>query len=509
MDAKAVEQSSDLNERNVPLEMTGQQFRDLGHQLIEQIAEFLDGLCERPVTSGESPQAIRQLLGSDELPLTSTTAPELLDSTTRLLFDRSLLNGHPRFWGYITSSPAPIGILADLLASAVNPNVGAAILSPVASEIEAQAVRWIADLIGFPRTCGGLLVSGGNMANFIGFLAGLNAKATWDVKQEGFRSSEPRPIVYVSAETHTWIEKAAELFGLGRNSVRWVAGDSDQKMDVVALDEQINKDIIDGHRPIMVIGAAGTVGTGAVDPLPAIAEICRKYDLWFHVDGAYGAPAAVLPDADENLRGLSKADSIALDPHKWLYSPLEAGCALVRGPNHLTAAFSHRPAYYNFIGNEDDPPINYHEFGLQNSRGFRALKVWLALRQVGRAGYVQMIGDDILLARALYDFANSHPELEAKTQNLSITTFRYVPPDLIKQREKVDGYLDQLNTELLNRLQAGGEAFVSNAVIDGKYYLRACIVNFRTKLDDVKALTEIVARIGRDVDAESRPADLR
>lgn len=509
MDAKPIGSSSNLSDRKVPLEMTGEQFRDLGYEVVDQIAKFLDGLRDRPVTAGESPQAIRQLLGSDDLPVTGTPAAELFDSTARILFDHSLFNGHPRFWGYITSSPAPIGMLADLLASAVNPNVGAAILSPIASEIEAQAVRWIADMIGFPQSCGGLLVSGGNMANFTGFLAGVGAKASWDLKREGFRSTESRPVVYVSTETHTWIDKAAELFGLGRDSVRWILTDAEQKMDIEALERQINVDIAAGHRPMMVIGAAGTVGTGAIDPLPAIADICRKYDLWFHVDGAYGAPAAVLPDASPDLRGLSEADSIALDPHKWFYSPIEAGCTLVRDPNHMIKAFSHQPAYYNFVGSDDDPPVNYHEFGLQNTRGFRALKVWLAFRQVGREGYVRMIGDDILLAKALFDFADSHPELESKTQNLSITTFRFVPSDLRLNGSETEAYLDKLNAELLNRLQVGGEAFVSNAVIDGKYFLRACIVNFRTKLEDVRALPEIVSRIGRKVDAELRPVDLR
>jgi glutamate/tyrosine decarboxylase-like PLP-dependent enzyme len=185
---------------------------------------------------------------------------------------------------------------------------------------------------------------------------------------------------------------------MGSQSVRWIVTNADQQMDVNALEKQIIADRADNHLPFLVVGAAGTVSTGAIDPLPEIAAICRKYDLWFHVDGAYGAPAAVLPDASAELVGLREADSIALDPHKWLYSPLEAGCALVRDPNHLLETFSHHPAYYNFEGIEEDPPINYHEYGLQNSRGFRALKVWLGLRHVGRDGYVQMIGDDIALA---------------------------------------------------------------------------------------------------------------
>ena len=488
-----------LQQRQSALEMDGDEFRRLGHKLVDDIAGFLDSLNRRPVTTGESPQAIRQLLGSDSIPEQPAPADELLAGVAPLLFDHSLFNGHPRFWGYITSSASPIGALADLLAAAVNPNVGAAILSPVASEIEAQTIRWIADLIGFPGNCGGLLVSGGNMANFVCFLAARQAKATWDLKSEGMSGKQPRLIAYVSKETHTWIDKASELFGIGSDSVRWIPVDDKQRMDTTALENQIIADREDGHLPFLAVGTAGTVGTGATDPLPKIAEICKKYDLWFHVDGAYGAPAAALPDASPDLLGLRSADSIALDPHKWLYSPLEAGCALVRDPRYLVDTFSHHPDYYHFDSDQEDPAINYFEFGLQNSRGFRALKVWLGLRQAGRAGYIRMISDDIALARELYRLINSNTELEAVSQNLSIVTFRYVPADMSGKSPANEEYLKQINEELINRLQAGGEAFVSNAVVAGKYVLRACIVNFRTRLSDIEALPEIIVRLGRQV----------
>jgi len=499
----------DLRDREAPLEIHGEEFRELGHRLVDDIAGFLDSLPQRPVTTAESPQAVRKLLGADTLPQRGSPPNALLNETASLLFDHSLFNGHPRFWGYITSSAAPIGILADLLAAAVNPNVGGAILSPVASEIEAQTVRWIADLIGYPRTCGGLLVSGGNMANFVCFLAARKAKVPWDLNAEGLSGGKQRLMVYVSKETHAWIDKAVELFGLGAKSVRWIETDDDQRMDMRALEQQIVTDRADDQFPFLVVGAAGTVSTGAIDPLPEIAAACRKYDLWFHVDGAYGAPAAVLPDASPALLGLREADSIAVDPHKWLYSPLEAGCALVRDPNHLLETFSHHPAYYSFAGVDDDPPINYHEYGLQNSRGFRALKVWLGLRHVGAEGYVQMIGDDIALAQALHKALGNYPELQAATQSLSITTFRFVPLGLPDDPTVVETYLNALNEELQKRLQASGEAFVSNAVIGGRYLLRACIVNFRTTLSDVEALPEIVTRLGRQIDSEMRPESLQ
>jgi glutamate/tyrosine decarboxylase-like PLP-dependent enzyme len=497
MDAKLSNETSDLQDRKAPLAIGAEEFRKLGHELVDKIAEFLDGLPHRPVTTGESPQAIRKLLGSDDLPEQGSPARELFARSADLLFDHSLFNGHPRFWGYITSSAAPIGILAEMLAATVNPNVGAAILAPMASEIEAQTIRWIADLVGYPRTCGGLLVSGGNMANFVGFLAACKAKANWDLKTDGMAAGDKQLIAYVSKETHTWIDKAAELFGLGAKNVRWIETDVDQRISVEALEKQIVADLDDDLLPFLVVGAAGTVSTGAVDPLSDIASICTKYDLWFHVDGAYGAPAAILQDAPADLLALREADSIALDPHKWLYSPLEAGCTLVRDPRNLAETFGHKVAYYNFEGSHDDPPVNYHNLGPQNSRGFRALKVWLGLQHVGREGYVQMIGDDIRLSKALYEIVKRTPELEPITQGLSITTFRYVP-----ERVSDEAYLNNLNEEILNRLQKGGEVFVSNAIVDSKYVLRACIVNFRTTLFDVEALADIVVRLGKEVHSE-------
>lgn len=506
---KFLDPTLQLRYREAPLAMRGNEFRALGHQLVDRIAELLDELPQRPVTPGESPQAIRQLLGNAPLPETGAPAADLLAAATDLLFDHSLFNGHPKFWGYITAAGAPIGVLADFLAAAVNPNVGAFTLSPVATEIEAQTIRWIADLIGYPRTCGGLLVSGGNMANFVCFLAARKAKASWPLQREGLVAGNTQLVAYVSKETHTWIDKAADLFGLGANAVRWIGVNAKQEMDIVDLEQQICADRAAGLLPFLVVGTAGTTSTGAVDPLPAIAALCQQYDLWFHVDGAYGAPAAVLPNATPELLGLRLADSIALDPHKWLYSPLEAGCALVRNPDHLVETFSHHPTYYNFDGIQEEPPINYYAFGMQNSRGFRALKVWLALRQVGRAGYIQMIGDDIALARALFDTIAAQSELEAVTQHLSITTFRFVPADLPPDPVVVEPYLNTLNEALLNRLQTSGAAFVSNALVAGKYLLRACIVNFRTTLADVEALPPLVIDLGRSLDQELRPPALQ
>jgi aromatic-L-amino-acid/L-tryptophan decarboxylase len=492
-----------MAERMTPLEMAPDEFRRVGHDLVDRIADFLGTLRRRPLTSGETPAEIRNLLGRASLPAAGSAASALLPDTARLLFDHSLFNGHPRFMGYITSSAAPLGVLAEMLAATVNPNVGGWELSPVASEIEAQTVRWVAELVGYAPGCGGLLVSGGNMANFVCFLAGRRAMLGESARAEGLpRDAALR--VYTSAATHTWVQKACDLFGLGTDAIRWIPTDGSQRMRADLLRERIREDLAHGDRPIMVVGTAGSVSTGAVDPIRELAAICREHKLWFHVDGAYGAPAAVLPDAPDDLHALALADSLAVDPHKWLYAPIEAGCVLVREPHRLSEAFGYTPTYYRFDIEGEEPPVNYYELGPQNSRGFRALKVWLGLRQAGREGYVRMIGDDCRLAESLYRHVAAHPELEAATLGLSIATFRYVPRDL-RGAAAAEPYLNDLNETLLARLKLGGEVFVTNAVLDNRFLLRACIVNFRTTDADVAAIPAIVADAGRVVDAELRP----
>ena len=484
------------NQRKSPLEISRKEFRETGYQLIDSISEFIHSIDKKQVTTGESPEEIQKIIGSSPLPEDGRPVQEILAEASELLFNHSLLNGHPRFLGYITSSPAPIGVLADLLATAVNPNVGANILSPAATEIEKQTIKWLAEFIGVSTSYGGLLVSGGNMANFTAFLAARTAKASKNIKEEGL-SASPKLTVYCPDTTHVWVEKAAILFGLGSKSIRWIKTDSRNIMDNGILEQSIQNDLKNGFAPFMVIGNAGDVSTGVIDDLPAISSICKKYNLWFHIDGAYGLPAAVIPELKPMFKGIEEADSIALDPHKWLYSPLEAGCTLVKDPNHLLQAFSYHPAYYNF-DSEDSSIQNYYEYGLQNSRGFRAFKVWLALQQVGRRGYEEMIKKDIELSKLLFETARDHKELEAATQNLSIATFRFVPKDYVGFKGNED-YLKSLNEALLNELQKGGEVFLSNAIIKDKYYLRACIVNFRTSEKDIEAIIDIVVREGRKI----------
>jgi aromatic-L-amino-acid/L-tryptophan decarboxylase len=498
MSMSFAERIEKLRSRTAPLVMTEENFRSIGHELVDRIAGFLSSIRTVPVTPAESPLDVRAALAADhKLPEAGQAPDVLLRDTARLLFEHSLFNGHPRFFGYVTSSPAPIGMLAELLASAVNANVGAWKLSPMATEIEGQVVRWLAQFIGYPDDCGGLLLSGGNMANMTCFLAARAAHAGWDVRKQGVGSGS-RLCVYASSETHTWIQKAADLAGLGTDAIHWI--DGQKTIDLDQLERRYRQDTEEGYQPFLVVGSAGTVSTGAVDPLPALAAFSRDHGLWFHVDGAYGAFAAALEDAPPDLRGLRMADSVAVDPHKWLYAPLEAGCALVRDPAALRNAFSYHPPYYRF----DVEATNYFDIGPQNSRGFRALKVWLALQHAGAAGYREMIEDDMTLARYLHDLAANHPELEALSHHLSITTLRYVPPELRSTlgSEKTEAYLNQLNERLLAAIEKSGGAFMSNAVINGKYALRFCIVNFRTSTGDIEAMPQLIARLGRQIHAE-------
>lgn len=485
-------------------DMAPAEFRKLGHELVDWIAAHMERMPSGPVKPNETGQRVRGVLKAERgLPETGADAGALLETAANLLFDHSLFNGHPRFLGYITSSPAPIGALGDFLASAVNQNCGSWTLSPMATEIEAQTVRWIAELVGFataPRSGGsaadapGLLVSGGNMANFVCFLAARTAKAGAGIRKAGV-GSDSRLVFYASTETHTWVQKAADLFGFGTDAIRWIPVDDRQRLQTAELRRRIESDRSNGDRPFLVVGTAGSVSTGAVDPLHEVAAICREQDLWFHVDGAYGAFAAAIPGTPDDLRGLSQADSVAVDPHKWLYAPVEAGCALVKRADDLRNAFVYHPPYYRF----GDEALNFVDYGPQNSRGFRALKVWLALQQLGRSGYVESIAEDMRLSRKLFAIMRAHPEFEALTQGLSIATFRYVPPELrskVGERE-TEAALNRLNEELLERVEKSGRAFLSNAVINGKFAMRACIVNFRTSDEDIEALPEIIASLGR------------
>jgi aromatic-L-amino-acid decarboxylase len=484
--------------RDAALAMDPARFRALGHRLVDRLADELAQLPARPAATGELPAALRAALGAARgLPAHGEDAAALLDEAATLLFEHGSHGSHPRFHGYVAAAPAPIGVLAELLAAALNANVALWQAAPMAAEIEAQTMRWLAELVGCPAGSGGLLTSGGNAANAIALQLALHA-ALPQARDAGLGGA--RLAVYASDQTHGWLRKAVQQAGLGLQSLRWIASDAHQRLVPEALAAAIAADRAVGITPLMAIGSAGTVATGAVDPLRAMAARCRAEGLWFHVDGAYGAPAAcllgsadeaALGDAAADLAALGAADSLALDPHKWLYAPIEAGGLLLREPQRLAEVFgTDRPSYYATADDALDAGPDFHTLGPQNTRGFRALKVWLALRMAGRDGYRRMIADDIALAARLAERVRATPGLELMTRQLGIATFRHRPPGTAP-----GAALDALNRRLLAALQRDGRAYLSPAVAGGAFLLRACIVNFNTGAADIDALAPWVAEV--------------
>jgi glutamate/tyrosine decarboxylase-like PLP-dependent enzyme len=476
--------------RNQLIDLSPEEFRRLGYRLVDRLTDYLATIREEPAARACDPKTVRTALGQGGLPGDPAPPDRILEEACDLLFTYGRRNGHPRSFGYIVGSPAPLGILSDLLASGVNHNIAGWESSPAAAEIEVQCLRWVAELLGYPTDCGAVFTSGGNVANLIGFLVARRQAADRNVRSDGLAAGNGgKLIVYATAEAHTWLDKAADIAGLGTKALRRIATDSRQRMDLADLRRQIERDRAEGYRPSILVGTAGTTSTGAVDPLQDMATVARTEGLWFHVDGAYGAPAIVASNGPEDLQGLREADSLSIDAHKWLFAPLEAGIALVRDRNLHRNTFSFTPSYYAFSKNDEEVTHFYND-GPQNSRCFRALKVWSILRSLGRQRYVEIVDENIRLARRLFDLAVETPGLEALTQSLSITTFRVAPAD----RSPNDPYLDSLNRRTMELIQGGGEAHLSNAIVDGRFALRVCITNFRTRDSDMEAVPDIVLR---------------
>ncbi len=492
--------------RAAALEMGAETFRAAGHRLVEQIAELAGTACRtaRCCATRRPPPCGRHCARTSRCPKTGPTRAPCSTRPPTLLFDHSLFNGHPRFFGYITSSPAPIGALADLLGVCGQPERRR--VAPGADgDRDRGADRALdcrAHRISRPGA-GGLLVSGGNMANFVCFLAARAAQVSAEVREPVCDRWQHPLRVYASTETHTWIQKAADLFGLGTDAIRWMPVDAQQRMDAAALDEQIAADRANGDRPFLVVGTAGTVSTGSRRSagghrhrLPAPRRLVSR--RW-RLRRAGGARVGCARPACVHWARRIPSRSIRTSGCMHRSKPAVRWCG---GRSDLRRAFSYHPSYYHF----DHEVTNYFDYGPQNSRGFRALKVWLALRQAGSAGYVEMIGEDMRLARLLHALVQEHPDFEAITQQLSITTFRYVPADLRPAESTPDreAYLQQLNEELLTRVERSGEAFLSNAMVGGRFALRACIVNFRTSRADIEALLPLLARLGHQVDVSMR-----
>ena len=469
--------------------------------------EFLTRLRELPITRGRPATDVREAVAID-VPEEPMPDEELFAYLRDVVFEHSVYPGSPGFMAYVSGSGTVPGAAADLLASAVNMNLGGWMLSPSATEIELQLTRTLASWFGLPPGSGGLIVSGGAMANFVALKAARDRRAGWDVRRLGVAAGPPLRI-YLSEETHVVSARAADMLGLGTDAVRIVPVDDEYRVRLDALRDAIARDRDDGIRPIAIVASAGTVATGAIDPLAEVADLCAEQGLWFHVDAAYGGPAAFTEDLRPLFHGIERADSIAFDPHKWLYTPHSGGCVLVREEQALPDSFS-ITASYTFQDKETTGRgVDGNQLGPQFSRGFWALKVWLSLLAHGRRAYARRISHDAALARYLGARVMERADFELVAPvGLSICCFRYVPPDL-PEAEGRDAYLDLLNERLMTQTQQEGRVFFSNAVLGGRFVLRVCIVNFRTEAEDLDLVLDVAAEAGAALDAALRPAELR
>ena len=477
----------------------------LGDRAVAMWKELLTALPTLPVSRKWKEVDVK---GALTFPIPDEPMPlgDLLARVKDVAFKYSMYPGHSRFMAFITGPGTIPGVFADFVASQINQNVGGWRLSPAASEIERHVTRWFASRFGLPAaTAGGLMVSGGALANFVALKAARDAKCGWSIREKGIAAGPPLAI-YASQEVHDVVDRAADMLGMGMAAVRKIPVDDAYRMKIDALEAAIANDVARGVRPIAVVGTAGTVATGAIDPLVAIADICAKNALWFHVDGAYGALAALADDLRPKLAGMERADSIAFDPHKWLYVPHSAGCVVVRDVQRLRDAFDLHPSYVRedkeLTGHGED----MHTLGPQFSRGFQAFKVWVSLLAHGAKAYGARISQDAALARYMRDEVERRDELAPMSDvPLSICCFRFIPKRLANESgEAREAYLDRLNERLMAEIQQDGRAYCSNAVLRGRFVLRACIVNFRTEAPDVDALLDVACELGQRLDEELR-----
>ncbi|MGE5114458.1 MAG: pyridoxal phosphate-dependent decarboxylase family protein [Acidobacteriaceae bacterium] len=464
------------------LALSPEQYRKLAHRVADQTADFLKELPQMPAFAETSGEEVNSVFES-ALPERGLGEAAFDDLGRVLELSRP---PSPRFFGYVLGSGEPIGAIADLVASVLNQNVTSWRSGPAAATIERLVVRWLGEFIGC-RGFVGSLTGGGSSANLMGLAIAREAKVP--ANENGAQAG----VIYTSTEAHMSVPKAAALLGLGHSSVRLIAVDERFRMKLDELERAIREDRAAGKRGIAIVGSAGTTNTGSIDPLDSLADLASENDLWFHVDGAYGAFAAA--PAPEKFRGLSRADSLSLDAHKWLYQALDCGCLLYRDQAAAQKAFSHSGEYTKVLSSDPIEGFAFFEESMELSRRFRALKIWLSLRYHGAAAFRESIAEDMRLALHLASViaGNENMELLAPVE-LSAVCFRYRPAG------KSEEELNALNAEIVKRSQRAGRVFFSNAVIHGKFALRACIVNHRTTQKDVEEVVRETERVGLDIE---------
>ena len=464
------------------LDPTPDEIGDWGNSVIQLMAEYLGGLRDHKVYRHISSRDIRDSL-DPALPTKGTDFDALLKVFRENIIPFSRQNAHPRMFGYVQSPGTPLAAFADLLASTLNANLTVWRSAPAPVELERLTIDWIRQILGFNAQAGGLFVSGGSMANLAAIAAARQAKD----------DSSGRLRIYASSETHFSIAKATALLGIGRENVRFVAVDECFKIRVDDLVAKITADLEAGYLPFCVVANAGTVNTGAVDPLAEIREIADRFQLWMHVDGSYGAFAVLAKSARKLFAGLERADSIALDPHKWLYLPVDVGCVIYRAPEIARAAFAHEAEYTRIIGEKADEAFAFWDYGPELSRRFRALKVWMLLKGVGLDSLGEAIESNLACARYLESMVRASDDFEMVAPvELSIFCLRHVPVQL---RNKSPQAIDAFNERLLIALQRDGSSYLSNATLAGRFALRGCVLNYRTTLRDMEILLDDLRRV--------------
>lgn len=468
--------------------------RTLGHRMVDDMLDYLERVRERPAWR-PIPEAAKAALDRP-LPRSPEGAERAYADFVQHVLPYPLGNIHPRFWGWVIGTGTPLGALAEMLGATMNPNVGGG--DHIANHVERQVVDWCTEMLGFPAGTSGLLVSGGSMANLVGLAVARNSRAGHDVRRKGVGATGLLTL-YGSTEMHSSIQKAVELMGLGSDALRLVPVNDNFEIDTDALERMIAADRAIGARPICIIGNAGTVNTGAIDGLARLADIAQRERLWYHVDGAFGSLAVLDAELAPRLAGMERADSLAFDLHKWMYVPYEAGCALVRDGEAHRSTFSLTPGYLahaerGAAGGE----LWFSEFGIQLSRGFRALKVWMSFKEHGLDRYARLIRQNVEQARYLEQLVRNAPDLELLAPvPLNIVCFRYVG------RAPGDLDLNALNSELLMRVHEQGIAVPSSATLNGHFAIRVAITNHRSRREDFELLVHEVQRIGRELEQGS------
>ena len=465
--------------------------RQLGHQMIDDLINYWAGIREEKIWK-PIPTEVKEFL-DQPIPEEGKNPEEVYEEFKHYIFPYNKGNVHPRFFAWIQGTGTPLGTFADLLASGMNPNT--TIGEHSAMYVDRQVVNWCKQLMNFPSDASGILVSGGSMANITALTVARNSFGEEKIRQRGLKAASAQLVLYCSVETHSCIQKAAEIIGLGTDAVRKIGVNEHYEMKVEDLESQIQDDLKAGLLPFCIVGTSGTVNTGAIDPLEELLAISRKYGLWFHVDGAYGALAKLDPKYAHRLKAIEEADSLAFDLHKWLYVPYEVGCTLIRDAKKHRDAFAITPNYLlqesrGLSGGLD----SINNYGFELSRGFKALKIWMSLKEHGREKYAQMIAQNNRQAEYLADLVNQHPELELTAPvSMSITCFR------MKREGWDEDQLRRFNREILLRLQEEGIASPSSTILNGKYTLRVANVNQRTRMEDMDLLVQEVIRIGGEI----------